>query len=95
MRSSYVSSWQEISKIKSDFRNVLKEVVVISDNLAEVMYEIKEEHMGYHKNVHVIVYSLITSLSRVKLLKDMRTVQRLGGTVYYCDTGMTTVLHAS
>lgn len=85
-KSTYVTTWQEISEIKYCYKNTLKQVVPILGELAEVIYDVNPAFMGYSKNTNVIIYSILTGYARTSMYIDMCKIQKLGGSLYYSDT---------
>lgn len=86
-RNKFVSSWTEISKIMYSHDHTLVSVNPVASNRAEVVYEPIESRIGYHKNVHVIIYAFVTAYARLSMLRDMQKLQHMGGRVFYTDTG--------
>ncbi len=84
---AYAYCWEDISRIKYSADKKLTSVYPISENVAEVKYVPNEERAGFAKGTQCVVYSFITSFARVKLLRDLRHLQKKGARIFYCDTG--------
>ncbi len=82
----YCSNWYQISLAKHSPKTNLLSIIPISPYMAEVKTEPKASRAGFHRNVAPIIYSFVTSLARLKVLKDMRALQKLGARIYYMDT---------
>ncbi len=82
----YCSNWYQISLAKHSPKTDLLSITPISPYMAEVKTEPKASRAGFHRNVAPIIYSFVTSLARLKVLKDMRALQKLGARIWYMDT---------
>jgi len=86
-RSVYVSSYEEMCKWAFDSPHLkLKTINPLSEHLAEVNVEPRDELLGYHKNTQVVIYAFVTAFARISMMRDMREMMRLGCRLYYTDT---------
>ena len=83
----YVANWIELARIYYNQNNEFLEAVPITPTWAEVRYRPKSAKIGFHRNVHVVVYSFVTAYARIAMMNDMKTLQQRGARIFYTDTG--------
>ena len=83
---TYVANWMELSRIyqREDWDFI--DAVPITPTLAEVKYRPRQQKIGFHRNVHVVVYSFVTAYARIAMMKDMLMLQDWGARIFYTDT---------
>ena len=87
----YVTNWFELSELRYSQDLQLLDCLPITKYFAEASFTKKAEHIGFHRNVQVVVYSFVTAYARISMLEDMRKLMSLGADIYYSDTGKTFV----
>ncbi len=84
---AFAYCWEDISRLKYSPNKTVKSVYPFSKDVAQVQYVPVEERAGYARNVNPVVYAMVTSEARLKLLRSMCRLHEKGARVHYCDTG--------
>ena len=71
----------------------VKSLTPLTHTLAEVVTEPLPEFAGFARRAQCGIYAFLTSIARIILLDSMREIQRCGGRVFYCDTGITVLFY--
>ena len=86
----YINSFDDlIDLVSDDSRYKLKSICPLNANIAEVVCEPIDMYSGFHTRTNSVLYSYVTALSRVAMLKDFRKMQELGCKHFYSDTDCT------
>ena len=83
----YVSCYEDLHRLAFETpRLKLKHVDPLTEDLAEVGLEPRDDCLGVHKNTQVVIYSFVTAYARIDMMKDIRKLMSMGARIYYTDT---------
>ena len=75
----YIYSHDDYLNLKHNSPHLkVKSITPLTDHVAEVACEMNDEVSGFHKNTHTIIYSYVTAYARIRMMKDMRRLMKLG-----------------
>ena len=83
----YVSCYEDLHRLAFETPHLrIKHVDPLTEDLAEVGVEPRDECLGVHRNTQVVVYAFVTAYARIDMMRDMRRLMQAGARIFYTDT---------
>ncbi len=82
----YVHSYGEFAQlVLRSPKSRVKGLTPLTEQIAEVSLEPKEEFLGAHRNTNAVIYSFVTAFARCQMARDMRFLMAQGAKLFYSE----------